>query len=55
MFDHLSGGHREFFNPDKPHRAICDTKLLRPAPTSRGGGRGPVWRHNGPPWEDLRP
>ena len=30
-------------------RSVTPT-LLRPAPTSRGGDRGPVWRHNGPLW-----
>ena len=28
MIDHLSGDHREFFDPDKSHRAICDTTTM---------------------------
>ena len=28
MIDHLSGNHREFFDPDKAHKAICDTTTM---------------------------
>ena len=28
MINHLSGNPREFFDPDKPHRAICDTTTM---------------------------
>ena len=28
MIDHLSGDHREFFEPDKSHRAICNTMTM---------------------------
>jgi hypothetical protein len=28
MIDHLSGNHREFFDPDKAHKAICDTSTM---------------------------
>ena len=28
MIDHLSGDHPEFFDPDKSHRAICDTTTM---------------------------
>ncbi len=36
IFDHLSGGHHEFFDPGKPHRAICDTNALAPRPYLSG-------------------
>ena len=29
MFDHLSGDHRQFFDPDKLHRPIRHTGLMR--------------------------
>ena len=29
MFDHLSGNHRQFFDPDKLHRPIRHTGLMR--------------------------
>lgn len=28
MIDHLSGNHREFFDPGKAHKAICDTTTM---------------------------
>ena len=28
MIDHLSGNHREFFDPDKAYKAICDTSTM---------------------------
>ncbi len=28
MIDHLSGNHREFFDPDKAYKAICDTTTM---------------------------